>query len=180
MIPIPWRLEPNLTPEDFQKIGQLAVRWSHTDHLIGNCLKTILRLSDDEAMVIVFPMNTEARLNRITELNDVNPLNEHAQDALNELKPIMKGIQFVRNNVIHAFVSEDTKGGHLFHLTSKDRTLTKAEIFSAEDITNYAGHLALALRLALGIAGASGHSYAWPDRPEIPNFLRSVIQFPKK
>src|ERR1700730_13531843 len=129
MIPVPWRLEPDLAPEDFQKIGQLTIRWSHIDEIIGHCLKTILRLNDDQAAIIVFPMRSEARLDRITELNDVAPLNGAARFALSELKPIMKGIAMVRNSVVHSYVREDTKDGYTFHLRSKDRTLTRDEIY---------------------------------------------------
>ncbi len=179
MISIPYRLEPELTPTEFQKIGQLAIRWSHIDQVIGHCLKAVLRLTGDEAIIIIFPLGTDARLNKISELNDVTPLNDTAQRALNELTPIMKGVQYVRNNVIHAFVSEDPVEGHTFHLQSKGRTLTKTQIFSVEEITNYAGHLALGLRYAVGFDGSPALEYAWADRPEIPEFLRSLIQFPK-
>jgi hypothetical protein len=44
MIPTPFRYEANVTPEDFQKIGQLSLRWSHTEHIIANCLKVMLAL----------------------------------------------------------------------------------------------------------------------------------------
>jgi hypothetical protein len=179
MIPVPWSLEPELPSEDFHKIGQLAIRWSHIDQIIGNCLKVVLRLSDDEATVVVFPLNAETRLNRLCELNEVSPLSEDAQRILAELRPIMRGLQLVRNNVIHAFVRDDLRDGFTFHLRSKDRVLTREEVFSSEELTNYAGHLALALRFALGLGGPP-RSYTLPDRPAIPDFLQSTIQFPKK
>ena len=141
MIPVPWNLEPELPSEDFAKIGQLAIRWSHIDQIIANCLKVVLRLSDDEATIIVFPLNAEGRLNRLCELNEVNPLSDDARRILAELRPIMKGLQLVRNNVIHAFVRDDLKDGFTFHLRSKDRVLSREEVFSSEELTNYAGHL---------------------------------------
>jgi hypothetical protein len=179
MIPVPWSLEPELPPEDFQKIGQLAIRWSHIDQIIGNCLKSVLRLSDDEATVMVFPLSAETRINRLCELSAVAPFNEKAEQILGELRPVLKGLQLVRNNVIHAFVRDDLKDGVTFHLRSKDRVLTREQVFSSEALTNYAGHLALALRFALGLDGST-RTYNLPERPEIPEFLRSIIHFPKE
>jgi hypothetical protein len=52
MIPSPFWFEGKLTPEDYQKLGKLSLRWSHIDHLIANCLKKLLRLTDDEARLV--------------------------------------------------------------------------------------------------------------------------------
>ena len=93
------------------------------------------------------------------------------QNAREELKPVMKGIQYVRNNVIHATVEEHDDEGHVFHLRSKLRSLTKAQVFSVEEIANYAAHLALGIRYALGFSGGPGHHYAWPDRPKYQHFF---------
>jgi hypothetical protein len=92
----------------------------------------------------------------------------------------MKGIQFVRNNVIHAIVLDDLDEGHVFHLRSKRRSLTKAEIFSAEELTNYAAHAAISLRYALGLKDVPGARRPLPDRPDIPKFLRELIPTRKK
>jgi len=176
MIPVPYNFEPVLQIEEYVKIGQLSLRWSHIEHIIGNCLKRMLRLSDDEATVIVFPLSLEQRLSRITQLIEVAPPYPEAITAFNELKLIMPAIQFVRNNVVHALVTEDPIGEHRFILRSKGRSLTKAEIFSTEDLTNYAAHVTVALRYGLGFSGETeGHSYTLPRRPEIPAFLLSVF-----
>jgi len=139
----------------------------------------MLRLTEEEAVIIVFPLSLDQRLNRMRELAEINTLKPNARAALDELGVTMKGIQFFRNSVIHAIVAEDDKEGHVFHLRSKMRSLTKAEVFSVEELTNYAGHVVLALRFALGFKDDQGHDYTMPDRPEIPIFLQSVIQFPK-
>jgi hypothetical protein len=180
MIETPFTFEENLTAEEFQKIGQLSLRWSHTDHIIGNCLKVMLRLSDEEAVLIVFPMGAETRLTRIAELAAINPLNPEARSAFDELKPIMTGIQFVRNNVIHAIIIDDMENGQQFHLRSKQRSLTKEQVFSTEEITNYAARAAISFRYALGMKTGFGGQHPLPDRPAIPEFLRSKIQFPEK
>jgi hypothetical protein len=62
MLETPFRFEPSLTPGEFQKLGQLTLRWSHIEHIIGNCLKVMLRLSDDEAVIMVFRLSLEERL----------------------------------------------------------------------------------------------------------------------
>ena len=180
MIPTPFRFEAELSDQEFQKIGQLSLRWSHIEHIIGNCLKVMLGLPDDQAVVMVFPLSLSQRLDRMSELADLKPLNPEAKAAFDELKPIMKGIQLVRNNVIHAIVGEDEDGGQVFHLRSKQRSLTKAQVFGAEELTNYAAHLVVTLRYALGVKNDPDRRHAKPDaRPEIPAFLRSTIQFPK-
>jgi hypothetical protein len=167
-----------LNGEDFQKIGQLAVRWSHIDQVIGNCLKALLRLPDEEAMIIVFPLGAEARLDRIKQLVAKRIDQDKVAASLSELLPVMKGIQFVRNSVIHSIVIDDTTDGHIFHLRSKDRVVTKAQVFSAEELTNYAGHCVLALRFAIGGPNL-GNTYTMPERPPIPEFLRHLVQFPR-
>lgn len=179
MIPSPYRFDAELTDQEYAKIGVFALRWSLTEHIIGNCLKVLLRLTDEEAVVIVFPLGIEHRMNRIAELASLNPLPEEARAPFDELKIVMKGIQYVRNGVIHAIVQEDEIEGHVFHLKSKGRAFTKAQVFSTEDLTNYAAHLALSFRYALGFKDGARVVRTWPDRPEIPEFLRSVIQFPK-
>lgn len=77
---------------------------------------------------------------RINELASITPLNAHANKVFDELKVVMKDITYVRNSVVHSIVLEDDNEGHVFHLRSKTRSLTKAEVFSAEEITNYADH----------------------------------------
>jgi hypothetical protein len=181
MLETPFNFEPGLTPEDYQKLGQLSLRWSHTEHVIGNCLKTMLRLTEDEAIAIVFPLSLEQRLSRMRELAKLAPLNAEAAPALVELLYIMPGIQYVRNNVAHAVVIMDPdEKDHRFHLRSKQRSLTKAQIFDTEEITNYAAHVAYSLRFALGVKDNPGARHALPDRPEIPEFLRASIPIRKK
>jgi hypothetical protein len=75
MLETPFRFESELSADDYQKIGLLSLRWSHTEHIIGNCLKVMLRLTDEEAVIAVFSLNLEQRLNRMKELARINALN---------------------------------------------------------------------------------------------------------
>src|SRR5258705_8322039 len=102
MIRSPYRFESKISDQDLAKLGILTLRWSHTEHVLANCLRIMLRLTQREARAIVFPLNLENRINRISEIAEITPLPPHASAAFEELKPIMKGIQFVRNNVIHS------------------------------------------------------------------------------
>jgi hypothetical protein len=180
MIPSPYNFEPALTDQEYAKLGVLALRWSHIEHILGNCLKVLLRLTDEEAIIIVFPLSADQRAEKIKQLAELNPLPEHAQKAFDKLRPVLKGIQYVRNNVVHSIVGEDETDGHVFHLRSKKRSLTKAEVFGSEEITNYAGHLVIALRYGLGFKdGLPPTEYTLPDRPAIPEFLESVVHFKK-
>lgn len=179
MILWPFSFDPELSEKDYQKIGYLSLSWAALEHVIGNCLKAMLDISDDEAIVMVFPLGLEQRMQKMNALVAVNKYDSKVAPALAELTEIMKAIQYVRNNVIHAIVLEDDVLGHVFHLQSKQRTLTKTDVFSTEELTNYAAHVARRLRFALGLGGKV-HDYTLPDRPAIPEFLRELIPTRKK
>ena len=119
MLDTPFRFEEELTSEEFQKLGQLSLRWSHTEHIIGNCLKVMLRLTDEEAVAMVFPLPLERRLNKIKELSELTPLNADAQAACDELQIVMRAVQYVRNSVLHAIMIDHPEHGQMFHLRSK-------------------------------------------------------------
>jgi hypothetical protein len=170
MLEPPFRFEPSLAPDDFQAIGRLAVKWSHLEFIIGNCLKALLHLTDDEAVIVVFPLSTEVRLQKIQQLVKVNPPNEKGQEALDALIPAIAALQFVRNHVIHGVINEDA-GNLIFLSKSKSNGLTKAEALSIEELMNYAAHAVYALRSALGIEGFENVSFELPERPLIPEFL---------
>ncbi len=59
MIESPASYDSALSDDDLKTIGRLAISWSTTEHVIGNCLKTMLRLTDDEAQIAVFPLGLE-------------------------------------------------------------------------------------------------------------------------
>jgi len=175
MLETPFRFEASLTSEEFCKLGQLSLRWSLIEHVIANCLKVLLRLTDEEAIVVVFPLGVEQRLQKLKQVAALTPLNADAQAAFDELKAVMPAIQFVRNTVAHSVVSETEDGEQIFHLRSKKRSLTKAEVFGAEELTNYAAHVVYSLRYALGLKGSPGDKFPMPPRPAIPPFLKSRV-----
>lgn len=92
----------------------------------------------------------------------------------------MRGIQPVRNNVVHSILLW-TDGGYTgFHLRSKGRTLTKEQVFATEELTNYAAIAVLNFRYALGEKEhADEVPPPLPARPNIPDFLQTSIQWPK-
>lgn len=173
MLQTPFLYEESLTPEDFQKLGQLALRWSHIDHIVGNCLKVMLGLSDEKAVVMVFSLGQDQRLKKLKQVADIAAPNPDACAALEGLRGVMGYIQQVRNNVIHAIMVEDPDQGQTFHLRSKGRSLTKEQVFSIEELTNYAAHAALSLRYALGLKGSPGEHHPLPDKPAIPEWLHN-------
>lgn len=129
---------------------------------------------------MVFSLSADQRAERIKQLSEISPLPEYAAEAFEELRPVLKGIQYVRNNVVHSIVGQDDSDGHVFHLRSKKRSLTKAQVFSTEELINYAGHLVLALRYGLGFKdGSPPTQYEYPERPQIPDFLKQIIHFKK-
>src|SRR5450759_2479560 len=171
MIQTPFTFEKQLTPSDFEKIGRLSLRLSHIDHTIGNCLRVLLRLTPDEAVTMVFSLSSDSRLRCIRELNEINPLVAEANHFFRELDAVMKGIQSVRNNVVHAVLFW-TDSAQQFHLRSKLRTYSKDQIFQTEELTNYAAHAVLNLRYVLGKQDHDPDEIPppLPERPEIPEF----------
>lgn len=174
MLKSPFQYDDWLLPEDYQKLGELSLRWSTLDHIIGNCLSAMLKLSPEEAVVMVFPLTTQYRLEKIKDLAKITRLNKDAHTALAALVSVMKHISKVRNNVAHAILVEDDEAGAVLHLRSKGQTLTKEQVFSTEEITNYACHAAMALRYALGGKGLSGEQYPLPSKPDVPEFLHNL------
>ena len=165
MLETPFRFEAGFTSKEFETIGRLALRWAAIEHFVANCLKAMLGLSDEQAIVMVFPLGMEGKLDRMNELADKKPLDADAGRALIELTKVMKALQFVRNNTIHAIVME---GDQSFELRSKRRSLPKSDVLSTEELTNYAGCVAIFLRHALGDKDTVGGPPAWPNRPAIP------------
>lgn len=173
MLETPFRFEPSLTDAEFKKLGQLTLRWSHIEHIIGNCLKVMLRMTDEEAHEVIFPQFLDWRLQKMKALEKLRPLAGDAKLAFDELHQIMPYIQYVRSNVVHAIVVPlNNDEDFAFHLRSKNRTFSKDEILSVEEITNYAAHVVLSLRLALGMKDAPDARHPLPDRPALPAFLQ--------
>ena len=171
MLESPFWYEESLTSADFQKIGQLLLRCSHIEHIIGNCLKTLLRLSDEEAVVMVFPLSLDQRLHRIKDIAKLVDLNDDAKAALAALGDTIKHVQTTRNDLAHAIIDHSDDAGPRFHNRSRERTVDKEDAFSVEELINYTAHAALALRYALGMKGEPGARHPLPDRPAIPKFL---------
>jgi|GEM_PF-6895097 len=180
MLETPFLFEEWLRPTEFQQIGKMALRWSHIEHIIGNCLKVMLRLDDQEAILVVFPLNLNQRLEMMKKHAKQRPLQHDAQEALDELLAVMNGIQYVRNTVIHSVMSDNAVEGTRFHLRSKERFLPKEQVLAVEELTNYAAHAVMSLRYALGMKGEPGQKHPLPERPPIPDFLREKIPAQKK
>src|SRR5262249_49951373 len=122
--------EYHLTDAEVQKLGELSLTWSHTEHTIGNALKAVLKFDDDEAIALIFPLPLEQRVRWLRGLT--KRMNTAARIALDEFSRMLPGLQAIRNGGIHGVIINDTKDGPLFHLRSKDRTFTKNELFSCE------------------------------------------------
>lgn len=177
MLDSPFHYDEWLTPEELQKLGQLSLRWSHIDHILGNCLKAMLRLSDEEAVVVIFPLRFGDRLKRIKDLSKVSPFNDDAKAALTALNCVATHLQEVRNVVAHAIMIDDAELGKLLHLRSKQKSVTIGQMLSTEELTNYAAHVVMALRYAIGgVKNAEpGARHPLPEKPELPKFLSHPI-----
>tara|TARA_B100000315_G_scaffold248302_1_gene278031 strand:+ start:346 stop:930 length:585 start_codon:yes stop_codon:yes gene_type:complete len=171
MLESPFQYDDWLTPDQFQKLGELMLRWSHFDHVIGNCLGAILQLSPEDTAIMVFPLPVNRRLTKIKELAVLRDITDDAEAALTAVADVFEHIQKVRNNVIHAIMIDDPNDGLKLHLRSKKRALTIDQVFEIEELTNYAAHCALSLRYALGPKAGPVEQHPLPDKPAIPRFL---------
>ena len=179
MLAPPFSFGATLRPDELAQLGQLSLRWSGIELVVGHCLKSMLRLTEEEADVVVFPLSVEQRLQKIRAIVAFTELNAKGRAAFKELTAVMPAIQYVRNTAVHAFVSESADGKHVFHSRGR-RSHTKDEILSVEELTNYAAHVALAFRYALGLNNDPDRRYPLPaTRPKVPEFLLDKLGGPK-
>ena len=93
MLQSPFRFDTELSQEDFERLGRLSLRWSHIDHMIANCLKVLLGLDEDQARIIIFPLTSDLRLQRMDKLAKLKPLpSPKATKAFRELRTVMGGL----------------------------------------------------------------------------------------
>jgi hypothetical protein len=167
----PFLFEECLTEEELRRLGLLALRWSHIEHILGNCLRRRLGMSEDDAVMIIFPMPLERILHLLQQIADERPLDKVASPYYEEVRAIMKAIQYVRNTVIHAILIEDDTGAsRQFELRSKRRFLSVEEALACESVTNYAATAVIEFRKSLGEKGGA-EPQPLPDRPTLPGFL---------
>ncbi|MGO8866764.1 MAG: hypothetical protein ACLQME_09715 [Alphaproteobacteria bacterium] len=161
-----------LTDKELQKIGELVLIWAGTEHMLGNALRVILRLSEEEAIALVYPMGLQSKLHWIYKVGPARAKNPKTLAAIDELKAVMEYTQTIRNTVIHGILM----GGYgtepiEFHLRSKERSIPKEDVWAAEEITDYAAIIAAHLNWSLAdpdkIPPDLLHA-PLPDRPSIP------------
>lgn len=177
MIPTPYHFEAKLAPEEFQKIGQFACRWSHIEHTMGNCLRRLLDLSPKQATSLIFPMTFDTKMNRIKALAKSPPLTSDQVSLFNELDGLVHAIRYIRNATLHGIVIALGQDEPYFHLRTKQTTLTKDDLFGCEDLINYTAHLSVAFRASLGDKDVDPEAPSTlPGRPPIPAFLPENLQ----
>jgi hypothetical protein len=107
-------------------------------------------------------------------------MNGAAQEALDEFAIILPGLQAIRNQGVHGVIIADTKDRPLFHLRSKDRSFTKADLFACEEFTNYCARIAYAIRSALWLPADTDRRPPLLERPALPKVLEPYIRNAKK
>jgi len=160
------------------------MRWALIEHMIGNCLRVMLGMEMQPATIMIFPLNLDTRMTRISKLAKQRFLTGYQLALLAELRPLIKAMQYLRNTTLHGVVTSfgDDPDQTYFHLRSKGRNLNRSELFSCEDLINYTAHVTQAFRLSLGdktYEGHEGHTYVLPHRPHIPEFLTEDCKLPK-
>jgi len=161
-----------LTPEELAKLGELALTWSHTEHLIGTCTKSVLGLTEEQADILIYPLSADRRMQLLKQHSGrVSP---ELQALIKELQTVMKAISIARNTAVHAIIIDNWEVPK-FRLHSKDRVLTKEDILQSDALSNYATLLALHIRFKLDPAKLDGGTLKLPPlptRPEIPKTLQ--------
>ena len=126
---------------------------------------------------MIYPLSLEAVLQKIEGLHKMRPPRPKAAEFYAELIPVVRALQIVRNDAVHSVVKE-TNSGLVFENRARGRTITKEQILSCEELTNYASVLSIKFRRALGFKEGQKPPRKLPARPKIPDFLN--IQFPKR
>lgn len=153
--------------------------------MLGNAVKHLLGLSDDEATSVVYPMPLQTRLKWIYKLGPQRAKSQKARDAIVELKAVMEYIQAVRNTVIHGILL----GGGIssdpvqFHLRSKERNIPKDDVLAAEKITTYACIISAHLNWSLADPDKIPRDLLQaplPERPELPGLVNRPNPTEKK
>ena len=175
MIATPFRFETKLSPDELQKLALLSLRWSLTDHILGNCLKVLEGKSDEEANESIFKLRPWKKMRRIGAAMRKDPRSPDAEYAAQELQFVMPGLWEIRNAVAHAVIMSDGQAVTLEYRW-KDRVYRLAQIFDTEALTNYAAHLSLVFRYALGEKDPAGAPGPLPGRPQIPVFLEEFCK----
>ena len=178
MIETPFRFEDKITDEEFQKLGRFLTRWAMIEHILANCLRSLLNMDPKAATVMIFPLSFDLRFKNIEEIAKYRSLNARAAALLSELKPLITAMQYIRNTVVHGVIMDFDDGTEpVFQLRSKGRILHKADLLQCEDLINYTSHITQALRLSLGDKDSDkAHLIenlltSLPDRPPLPDFL---------
>jgi hypothetical protein len=167
--------EFSLDEAEYAQIGKLFLTWSHIEHLIANCLKAALNISDDDAIKQVHGKNFEQRMIHLRKLQ--HKMNDDAKAAFVALDNSFEYLQVLRNLVAHCILIDDSQDGTLFHLRSKDRTFKKADILESAEFTNYCAMVAMSLRYALGISNDMKARRPLPPKVKMPYGLQHYAMF---
>ena len=137
MIAAPHNFAPPIEDQKLAKIGALALRWALIEYTLGNCLKGALRLDSPEATVMCFSLGVHERITRLSELN----LSKKAKAILADFRPIMQGVQWVRNNALHSAVTVDDLGIPTFYRRSIQSHTSLDEILRCGRVDQLRGAL---------------------------------------
>lgn len=163
-----------LSDSELRDIGELLLTWSHTEQVVGYCLKAALKLDEDRAVKDVYPLSIEKRIHGLIKTR--SKLNDDAQMALDAFIEVKDYWQAIRNAVAHCILIHDTQSGTLFHLRSKARTFTKDDVFECKELTLYCANVVMSLRYAIGLTNNEDYRKPLPaEKPFIPAALRECI-----
>lgn len=166
----PFLWEVYVDDTELAQIGTLALRWSHIEHILANCLRRLVRMSEEDATLIIFPMTLEKIVQTIDNVVKARPLKGKAKMYYDELRPTLEPFRYVRNTMIHSILTDNSWGqARTFHLRSKLRDLSIEEVLSTGDFTNYVATLVIDFRKTLG--HKLGKPGPLPDKPALPGFL---------
>jgi hypothetical protein len=157
-----------LSRDELARLGELTLTWSNMDHSIGQAVRLILKLTDEQFVAFVGPLATDRRMQLLKKYSSNLP--DELRSMIDELNLVIKPTLIARNTYVHAVVVD---GWNIpkFKLMSKDRVLTKEDLLGSEPISNYAGLLALHIEIKLEKKFDISLLPPLPSRPYIPPAL---------
>lgn len=174
MLAAPIEFEPEISENQYARVGRLIVKWALIDHLIGTCINVQNGTTDEAAQRAVF---SETAGRKIAMLEDAmrTLAPGDARRAFEVLLPLWKGLKEARDNVAHGVATINEDRNVALHHRRKSRDAEIEEILSLEEVTNFVAHAALSLRYALGLKSDPNLRHSLPAIPPIPDLLTKYM-----
>ena len=135
--------------------------------MLAHGLGVMLNLDAEQATALTFPMPLDRKIAWIGTLVEGRAF-DTIKPIVSELKAVINKVQSMRNTVIHGILlaPTDERDDVAFYLRSKERIIPAKDVWDAEEVTNYACHVAAHFCWSLAEPHNAAKLFAaLPDRP---------------